>query len=207
MKYKLATWENNGYDDSDFMGSYFDTEDSKVHITTLGSTRYAGGSSRFSAEFAMPTPEIIEQARLSQLPELRELIKGGDEIGVMQPDDAKPGDWLILLEPHNSRKVGRKLAAGTEIRVNSCRAFGTFYRNGYNQPGRDNRTVVGTVKGNVSVLVSVPLSKCRLAEPLMTVEEIEAAAQKDSLRYDFARSQRAAWLSEDYVAQVLAKKG
>jgi len=104
------------------------------------------------------------------------LIRAAEHRDILEPKIVAHGNWVSLTEEHNSRKTKQVLPVGTEIRVNSCQAYGTFYRNGYNRPGRENSSIVGTVKGHVETLVRVPLSKCRLAKPLMSDEELRKRA-------------------------------
>lgn len=130
----------------------------------------------------VPPSEVPERVweRAEEL--LREriyqLLRAAEEQTIQKPSDAKQGQILRLSEAHRSVKAKTVLPAGTRIRVNECSAYGTFYRNGYNRPGRHNRSVVGTVVGRPDVLVRVPLAKCQLdVEPTPEAELRQRAAE------------------------------
>jgi hypothetical protein len=201
-KYKLCDWEDNGYHDSYFYGVYFDDADGQLHHASLGATAYAGGYG-FDDSYLYPTPEIVELARKQFVPLIYSAISAAEQRDVLKPSDAAPGTILRLLVPHKSRKAGETLEAGTKIRVNTCNAFGTFYRKGYNQPGRDNRSVVGTVLGKPAVLIRVPLEKCRLDKEPLSAAELVARAEELSHEYQFGASFGCrAWLSNNWAAKV-----
>lgn len=129
------------------------------------------------------TPSAVPESVLSRAEAaLAELIyrqlRAADDRDIFEPQNAERGQVLRLTEPHNSRKTKQTLPAGTKIRVNDCSAFGTFYRNGYNHPSRENRSVIGTVLGHPETLLRVPLAKCRLdKEPLSDLELRQRAAE------------------------------
>lgn len=129
--------------------------------------------------FVMPqdTPERVYQRAEQLLAEsIYQLIRSAEHRDILTPENAEQGDVLRLSEAHKSRKAGQTLPVGTRIRVNECTAFGTFYRNGYNHPGRHNRSVVGTVVGHPETLVRVPLAKCRLDQEPMPDEQLRQRA-------------------------------
>lgn len=79
-KFLLTDWEINGYDDSDFMASYYDDSVNKIGFICYGSTRYPsatnigmvdmGTGSRVTTvvvdgdNLLMPNAEMVEKARL-----------------------------------------------------------------------------------------------------------------------------------------------
>lgn len=196
MKYKLMWWEDNGYHDSYFHGVYFDDADGQLHKADLGATAYGGGIG-FDESYAMPTPAVVEASRKLLVEGIYQRLHSAEQHDVMKPADAKPGDILRLSEPHKSRKAGMMLDVGTRIRVNVCNAFGTFYRNGYNKPGRDNRSIVGTVLGQPDKLIRVPLAKCRLDRDLRSrAEELSYEHQYGPL---FGMR---AWESDNWALEV-----
>lgn len=122
-------------------------------------------------------PQSVWEAAERKLAEhIFNLIRAAELRDILTPQDAKQGDILRLSESHNSRKTKQTLPVGTKIRVNDCTAFGTFYRNGYNHPSRENRSVIGTVLGHPEKLVRVPLNKCRLDKEPMPDAELRARA-------------------------------
>lgn len=122
-------------------------------------------------------PERVwQQAEQLLAEQIFQLIRSAEHRDVLQPSNAKAGDRLRLSEAHRSVKTKQTLPVGTRIRVNEVQCFGTFYRNGYNQPGRHNRSVIGTVIGQPDKLVRVPLDKCQLDKEPMPDGELRARA-------------------------------
>lgn len=168
-------WEHNGYDDSDFYRAMYDPNTGELRKVETWTTRFAchaplpyvvpedwtGGWVPYIPPSKVPE-SIWQRAEQALAETIYQLIRSAEHRAILQPQDAKRGDVLRLTEAHNSRKTKQVLPAGTQIRVNDCSAFGTFYRNGYNHPNRENRSIVGTVLGHPETLVRVPLSKCRL---------------------------------------------
>ena len=102
-KYKLCDWEVNGYSDSDFYGAFYDTEDGNVHVTMVGTTRFACDRFSFGPEYLTPTPEIVEKARLVLRARLFESYKRAAYASVMAPSPAvfHKGTTAVLLEDHS----------------------------------------------------------------------------------------------------------
>lgn len=104
-KFLLTDWEINGYDDSDFMCSYYDNETNTIGFTCYGSTRYPsatnigingdGVSSVVVAgeNLLGPTMEIVEKARLVLEENIFQRLTTADKRLVDEPDvsDLKPG--------------------------------------------------------------------------------------------------------------------
>ena len=74
-KFLLTDWEINGYDDSDFMASYYDDKTNTIGFTCYGSTRYpsasvisiGGGPTSVVVDgenLLTPNAEVVEKARL-----------------------------------------------------------------------------------------------------------------------------------------------
>lgn len=74
-KYLLTDWEINGYDDSDFMASYYDDATNKIGFICYGTTRFpsatmisiGGGTTSVVVDgdnLLVPTAEMVEKARL-----------------------------------------------------------------------------------------------------------------------------------------------
>jgi hypothetical protein len=104
----------------------------------------------------------------------------------------------------NGKLVWEKFSIGLSGVVKYCGAYGTFYRNGYNQPGRHNRTVkFVTDEGK---LVKAPLSKLRLAREPMTDEKLRERAESLSHDLHFGRMYpKCAWYDKHFAADVVAK--
>lgn len=93
------------------------------------------------------------------------------------------------------------IPAGAIIVVIKTTAFGTFYRNGYNRPNRDNRSVTGTLPDGT--VVNVPLKKCRCLRDPMTDAALRERADELSRHLNFgAIAGCRAWLSIDYVTRA-----
>ena len=211
MKHKLMDWEVNGYDDSDFFGVYFDTDDGQLHKIELGSTRYAGGYN-FGAEYAEPTLEIVELARVQLARLIFVALREAEHRDVMEPRNVSKGDVVRVSTAHKSKIAGQTLDIGTRIRVNDCTAFGKFYRNGYNQPGRGNRSIVGRIIGQdpkpgevLPPIVRIPLNKCRLDREPLTDAELQERAEKLSHEHNYgAAFGMRAWESNNWARKVAA---
>lgn len=204
MKYKLCDWEENGYDDSDGFLAYWDSEKNCVDSELIWTTRAAPGP---RTEFEPPTLAIVEQAIVWLSDQIFKVLRSAEDRDILEPENAKQGDLLRLTAQHKSRKTGQILESGTVIRVNDCQAFGTFYAKGYNHPGRENRSIVGTVLGKPSLLIRVPLAKCRLHSEPMTDSELRSRANALARNCQFgpALSRRHAWDSNNWALTVLEK--
>lgn len=99
-KYKLQDWERNGHDDSDFYGVYYDSADGQLHPVMLGTTRAACPTYHFTEEYQMPTPEILEAARLVLRSKILIRLQGEDIRATLhpQPDAIQKGVALVLTE-------------------------------------------------------------------------------------------------------------
>lgn len=205
MKYKLCDWEENGYDDSDGYTAYWDSDTQTVGKDYTWSTRFASTGDREQYEY--PTLEVVEAACQWLADYIFATIRAAELRDVLEPQDCKRNDLVRLTQEHKSRKTGQTLTVGTVIRVNDCQAFGTFYARGYNQPGRHNRSIIGTVLGKPSVLVRVPLVKCRKNEEPMSDAELRERAIRLSRDCQFGKalSARHAWDSNNWASAALEK--
>ncbi len=101
----------------------------------------------------------------------------------------------------NNKLVWLKYSAGLTGTVKSCRAYGTFYKNGYNQPGRDNKTVIFVTENNK--IVRAPLSKLRLAKNLKSDFELLQQAEEQSKSLHFGMMHpRFTWYDKNYVSNL-----
>ena len=108
------------------------------------------------------------------------------------------------IKDANGKLVWDKFPAGLSGVVKYCGAYGTFYRTGYNQPGRGNRTVkFVTDEGK---MVKAPLSKLRLAKEPMTDEVLRQRAESLSHGLHFgAMHPRFTWYDKNYAEMAVAK--
>jgi hypothetical protein len=95
-KYLLTDWEVNGYNDSDFVCTYFDTVDGKVHTHTYGSTRYPSATNIgwnngvssvvIDGEACLyPTIEVVELARVWLEEYIFQRMLAADKLAVDEP--------------------------------------------------------------------------------------------------------------------------
>lgn len=138
----LYTWEHNGYDDSDFYAVVWDRADGIIRNVLTGSTRWAGGIRSFPS----CTDEDELYAAERQLARVMfKALRDAEHRDHFTPDDAERGQELELLVDGkwSDRITGtvHQYRAGDVGVVFWCHAYGTFYRKGYNKPGRDNRRV------------------------------------------------------------------
>jgi len=88
-------------------------------------------------------------------------------------------------------------------------SFGTFYRNGYNQPNRDNTSVqLRTSEGKV---FRATLAKCRMDRDYASPESLRKRADDLSYNYHWPGGSgvKCAWLTRNFALEVLEshKKG
>lgn len=110
-KFLLTDWEINGYDDSDFMASYYDDVTNTIGFTCYGSTRYpsatviaiGGGITSVVVDgenLLSPNAEVVEKARLVLEESIFQKLKAADKRLVDEPDvsDLKAGLRVRLTE-------------------------------------------------------------------------------------------------------------
>lgn len=103
-KFLLTDWEINGYDDSDFMASYYDDKTNTIGFTCYGSTRYpsasvisiGGGLTSVVVDgenLLTPNAEVVEKARLVLEESIFQKLVAADKRLVETPDveDLKEG--------------------------------------------------------------------------------------------------------------------
>lgn len=262
-KFILTDWEINGYDDSDFMCSYYDDKANKVLTFCYGTTRAAaatnigiGPDGKTSVvvdgeHLMLPTAEVVEKARLVLAEYIYQTIKEADKRTVdepgmtqlraglrvklisdvrMQVKKTEPcqkcggsGNWTNPRNPADKRPcfnckgtgqwtggkatgedgktIWEKLPAGLSGEVVDWKSFGTFYRSGYNTPGRDNTTV--QFKTDSGRIVRASLSKLRLDRDYQDDQALRQKAESLSLNLQFSKFYpRHAWDTRNYAAEV-----
>lgn len=110
-KFLLTDWEINGYDDSDFMASYYDDKTNSIGFTCYGSTRYpspriighnADGSTSVEVDgehLLMPTSDVVEKARLVLEESIFQKLDRAEKRLVDEPDveDLSKGLYVRLI--------------------------------------------------------------------------------------------------------------
>lgn len=125
-KYLLTDFELNGYDDSDFIAGYFDTEICEIEFTCYGSTRYPSasmigfsGNSQTSTvsingePLLFPTTEVVEQARQALEEHIFLRMTAEEKRRVEEPD-----------EPHMQVGLRVRLIASARMQVREQRPCG-----------------------------------------------------------------------------------
>lgn len=220
-KYKLCWWEENGYHDSYFYGVSFDSATNTLKHESLGATAYGGGIG-FDQTHAVPTAEIVEQARLALVPIIRESVMRADAEAVLAPEpfNVLRGREFTLLVPHsiyardgkggfrkdeNGKRIKITFPAGTvfKSRIDGTRFFGKEYRNGYNHPTRFNSSVSVTFTDAAGTFfIDIPLEKLRQNRDVLTPEAGQRIAEAQSRCLPFARVFGCrSWTCDDWAAK------
>lgn len=262
-KYLLTDWEINGYDDSDFMCTYYDDVADVIGAHCYGTTRAAAptmigisADGTTSVEIGgdvlrLPTKEIVERARIKLEDFIFGLLEREEQRRVHDPDvkdltqglrvrtkiECKnqmsldvdcdkcggSGNWTNprndadkrecfackgsgvkrgpKLKTEDGKPKWEKIPAGTTGMVIRWGSFGTFYRNGYNQPNPDNTSVqFRTDEGKV---VRSTLKNLRMDRECKTAEELRVIAKDMSFGYGFSRIYpRAAWDTYNHALMI-----
>lgn len=205
--YRVAEWEVNGYNDSDFCEAHYNTETDKLEGVEVHSTRYAGLCAERVAELAKV--RHLSEAPMEVIESIRRIIVGRIHRALMsaeerdcKPENASNGNRLILNR--DVRHKGETLVKGLAGTVFWCGAYGKFYKNGYNKPGRHNRRVGLALDDGRRVFVA--LSACDREKPAESSEVLLASAEKISWNVRVAEVVGCrAWLSHDYLTPMLKK--
>lgn len=97
------------------------------------------------------------------------------------------------------KQVRRIIKADSTGTVMTCQAYGKFYANGYNKPGRGNRQV--TMRLEDGSIVNVPLEKLRLPESARATEsKLRESADRLAYDHNYRCIAHYAWLSYDFLA-------
>ena len=100
MNYQICEWEDNGYHDSYFYGVIYHEADGLMHNIGLGATAYASSPIPEWSEAKRATPEIAEKCRVLLAAHIFTCIREAEYKDVLTPQDANPGEFLVLLEDH-----------------------------------------------------------------------------------------------------------
>ena len=136
MLYKLCDYEQNGYHDSYFYWSIYDSEKEDIIQYEYGATAY--GSTKSDLQFEKLTKDIVEKA----ISLLSDHIFNKLQADALEPSGVENGEKVKLLKDvkFKNKKTGKTIeaSAGTVGKVFWQKAYGQFYANGYNRPNRDN---------------------------------------------------------------------
>jgi len=136
----LFDWEHNGYDDSDWYACFWDRLAERPVIHKTGTTRVAALPPPTST-WSQASEEDWHAAKdwAVGLAFERLMVKAFRDITA--PENLTQGQEVIFCRDFKPRKQGRKVTRGERARVFWTGHYGTFYRNGYNQPGRHSLRV------------------------------------------------------------------
>lgn len=108
------------------------------------------------------------------------------------------------LKDASGRIVRQTIPAGTRLTVITVTAFGSFFRKGYNKPGRENRSVTARIPSGE--VVHIPLKKLRLAREHMSDAELRERAVELSHHHAYGSMFGCrAWLSENFALAAVKK--
>lgn len=149
-------WEYNGPDDSDFYRVTFNPNTGELGRVMTGSTRFGLGSDSVRQFELNPPESVLAQAETALAEIIYGCLRKAEDSDTLEPRAASHGDRLRTI-----RNIRGKSAcpAGTVGEVFWTGTYGTFYRNGYNRPGRDNTRVGLRLRDGTKVFVA--LSACR----------------------------------------------
>jgi hypothetical protein len=104
MLIKLGSWEDNGYHDSYFYASVWNTETEQIDSIQEGSTAFGGG---LNIEYGKLTSEILEKARVQLAEIIFGMLRKAEDNDVLEPNSIKNGVRVRLLVDHKNRNTER----------------------------------------------------------------------------------------------------
>lgn len=149
-QYLLApTWERNGYHDSDWYGTFYDSQMDDIVTLEIGTTRGANALPPSDDSWPKPDEATWYKAERAFAWRIFGMLKWQEEQDVEVPYPIENGTRVRLLRNVRNKKgkddagkiIWETFEAGLAGTVFRSDVYGTFYRNGYNQPGRFNTTV------------------------------------------------------------------
>jgi hypothetical protein len=198
-EYLVARYEDNGYHDSYFYATVWNPITKTIRDIMEGATAFAGGCS-VDAPPLKDAPAKIKAAFMKwACHRAAEMVVAADLKYVMEPDKVVSGDKLMLLRDVRPKKTPL-IPKGATGEVFWSGAFGTFYSNGYNKPGRSN-TRVGLILENGD-RVYVALSSCRRNLEIKDLKAVEKGIRSNFKKGDFSiipLTGCKAWLSASYL--------
>lgn len=192
MKYSVADWEVNGYQDSDFKALYWSPEDG-FSVVEVGSTRYGGGGVSADLKAHPPVPaELLPVMREALAEKVARYAMGSFAHRVLNPMKFAKGEKVKFLKDGKAKIASKddkgsvrwvEVKAGDEAEVFWSGHFGSFYRNGYNRPNRDNGRL-GLILANGDK-VFVGMNKVRLSEEIPSNEWFLERARNEVAYHGF----------------------
>lgn len=205
--FKLCDWEENRYDDSDFMMAVWDDAAGRAVRVEVGSTRYASNGGDHN--YAYPTPEVVDRAVRWLAGVIFDQLRSAEHADVLEPSPERvvKGTQVRLLAAvrFTDKKRGAPpvdASAGEVGEVIWAGAFGTFYRNGYNKPNRENTRVgIRFADGRV---VFTKMANVRLDREPMADAELRSRAENiaEDCNFKAAVSNFGGWLSCNWAYAV-----
>ncbi len=169
--HSLCSWEDNGYHDSYFYDAVWNDETNAVERVSTGATAWAGGITQIPA---VKDVRIVLQALDWLANHIYGAIRDAEYRDVLEPQAAPHGTELELIR--DVKHKGAVIKAGTWGDVFWSEAYGTFYRNGYNKPCRENIRVGLRLPDGSKAFVA--LKACKLKrEPMSDAELLERATR------------------------------
>lgn len=203
-QYKLCSWEDNGYNDSDWYLVAWDSELGKPVKHEVGTTRCAAGCNVDGYGYDLPTPDVVRSAVAWLAEYIYQSIRDAEYRDVLEPQPSAACKGTELLLTRNVRHKGQVIPKGTIGDVFWSGSYGHFYAKGYNRPSREN-TRVGLRLNHDGSTVFVALSACRLRREPMADSELRERAERLALNCNFgAAFGCTAWLTHNW-AEPIAK--
>jgi hypothetical protein len=115
------------------------------------------------------------------------------------------GECVIQAKGEKIKGQWHRFEPGVVGSVLWSGAFGTFFKNGYNKPGREN--ITATIKLDDGRFMKAPLSKLRLAKSVDTDEAILQRSEELSYHMNpFSIIGGRGWWTHNFAAALMAKK-
>ena len=186
-QFYLAHYERNGHSDSDFLVVFFDRSTGSIGQHEYGSTRYAanpGGDAFFAGLRRDISDEVRAEIRDTIRTKWAALLTAEDSDCVLTPSPAQVSHGTeVRFAAAPGKRSKACWAIGDVGEIFWSKAYGTFYKNGYNHPDRAN-TRVGVRLAN-GTTVFAPLSALRLNREVDTegiAQQADRAARE--LRFE-----------------------
>lgn len=214
-KYILTEWERNGYHDSDFYASYWDSETESIRCEEVGTTRCYSRTNALiddkgeePGHFTLPTIDIVLQAIKKFEEFLFSKLKASNQREIMEPSSTCRNDRLRLLSDgeFKDKKRGTVIPykAGESGVVIWADHIGTFYHNGFNKRGRHNLRV--GLRLDDGRIIFVPMEKLRKDKEVEPDSVIRKLASQYAQECGFSNAMfGAAWDSRNYALDILKK--
>lgn len=174
-------WEHNGHDDSDFYRVVFDPNTGNLSRVMTWTTRCGCVHQDGVRPFELKAPESVLRSAEKALADLIFFfLRAAEDRNTLKPYPVKFGDRL-----RTTRAIRGKNACpeGTVGEVFWTGTYGTFYRNGYNRPGRSNTRVGLRLPDGTRKFVS--LDACRLDREPASDEAIRGKAAAIASKRNF----------------------